>query len=471
MTKSTSHKRRRLANHLSHSLHRHQHNRDVIKLFGYATLALALLLPSLSANAQSLEQAVATTLTQNPLIKEAYNEYKSRYENIDVSTGGYLPSIDLEAGIGYSDYNNDSNKGTYDPRDVRISLRQLIWDGSITYNDIQRTKAEAEAQRYQLLADAQDTALSVVEVYLEVLRTQQILDLTHSNLTTHEEITADVKKLADSGVSSSSDLTQAQGRLAQAHANVLAAQSNLDDKITEFEQIVGSSPDSLVTPAVDALFIPSSLVEALNLAKESNPVIKVALHDVDAAKHQYNQAKGDMYPTFTIEASQEWGEELDGTPGDTDEFQAMLRMRYNLFNGGSDAAESRSAAYQINKAKNIRNNAHRLLKESTRLAWSAKELADQQTSFLQQHVDAASDTLVAYEKQYLIGRRTLLDLLNTENELFDARRSYLDAHFSGILARYRVLNATGLLLSELRVETPEEWQTSVYGSNNEGDKE
>ncbi|WP_244556564.1 TolC family outer membrane protein [Enterovibrio nigricans] len=434
-------------------------------------LSLTTTVFSLSINAQSLEQAVATTLTLNPLIKEAYNEFKSRHENIDASTGGYLPSLDLEAGIGYSDYNNDSNKGDYHPQDVRLSLRQLIWDGAITYNDIQRTKAEAEAQCYQLLADIQDTALSVVEVYLDVLRAQQILTLTRSNLTTHEEITADVNKLAESGVSSSSDLTQAQGRLAQAHTNVLSAQSNLEDKITEFEQIVGTSPNALVTPEVDALFIPRSLAEALNIARKNNPVIHVAHHDVDAAKYQYNQAKGDMYPTFTIEASQEWGEELDGTPGNTDEFQAMLRMRYNLFNGGTDAAESRSAAYQINKAKNIRNNAHRLLNESTRLAWSAKELAEKQTSFLQQHVDAASDTLIAYEKQYLIGRRTLLDLLNTENELFDARRSYLDAYFSGILARYRVLNATGLLLSELRVETPEEWQTSVYSSNDEGDKE
>ncbi|WP_394210311.1 TolC family outer membrane protein [Enterovibrio calviensis] len=436
------------------------------KLHAILIAAALLSFPQL-AQAQSLEQAVAATLSQNPLIREAYNEFKSREADIDASQGGYLPSVDVDAGIGYSDYNNDSTKGTFHPRDVRLSLRQLIWDGAITYNDIKRTKSEAEAQRFQMLADAQDTALSVTEAYLEVIRTEAILDLSQRNLKTHEKLHADIKRRTDSGISSTADLSQAQGRLAQAHTNLLNAQSNHEDKIIEFERIVGETPRALVTPEVDALYIPPSLVEALTIAKDNNPVIQVALNDVDAARFQYEQAKGDFYPTFSIEASQEWGEELDGTPGDTDEFQAMLRMRYNLFNGGSDAAESRSAAYQVNKAKNIRNNAHRLLNESTRLAWTAKHLAESQTQFLEQHVDASAKTLQAYEKQYLIGRRTLLDLLNTENELFDARKSYIDATYAGIFAKYRVLNATGLLLSELRVETPEEWQTSVYGKEGE----
>ncbi|CZF82518.1 TolC family outer membrane protein [Grimontia marina] len=424
--------------------------------------------------AQSLEQAVAMTLSQNPTIREAYNELKSREADIDASRGGYLPSVDLDAGIGYAQYDSDNNDGTYRPRDVRISLRQLIWDGSITYNDIKRTQAEAEAQRFQLLADAQDTALAVTDAYIEVLRTQAIRDLSQKNLDTHERIVGDIQKRTDSGISSTADLSQAEGRLAQAQTNLLSAMSNVDDAVIEFERIVGASPLDLVAPEVDAKYIPPTLSEALTTAKENNPVMKVAANDVEAAHRQYKQAKGDFLPTFSIEASQEWGEELDGQPGETDEFQAMLRMRYNLFNGGTDAAEARSAAYQINKAKNIRHNAHRLLIESTRLAWTAKELAEKQTQFLQQHVDSASKTLEAYEKQYLIGRRTLLDLLNTENELFDARRSYIDSHYTGIYSKYRVLNATGLLLDELRVDTPKEWKTSIYGKNNgnqQGDTE
>lgn len=114
---------------------------------------------------------------------------------------------------------------------------------------------------------------------------------------------------------------------------------------------MGEEPVNLVTPEVDHNFMPPSVQHALQIAQEANPVMFVAMHDVEAAQAQYDQAEGDFYPEFFIEASQEFGEELDGSPGDTDEFKAMLRMRYNLFSGGSDRAKARRAAYQSTKPR------------------------------------------------------------------------------------------------------------------------
>ena len=135
----------------------------------------------------------------------------------------------------------------------------------------------------------------------------------------------------------------------------------------------------------------------------------------------------------------------------------MLRMRYNLYNGGSDSAESESAAYQLNKAKDLRDTAYRQVEEGLRLSWSALDLTLQQKNFLSDHVDSAAETVIAYQKQYRIGQRTLLDVLNTENELFEARKDYLDAHYAEQYAKYRVLNATGTLLDAMLVDVPEEW--------------
>ncbi|WP_428649198.1 TolC family outer membrane protein [Photobacterium satsumensis] len=411
---------------------------------------------------QSLEQAVADTLATNPEIKRAYNEFMSRNQSTRSSVGDYLPSIDLEASAGYEDYDNTTNStGDYEPLDASISLRQLIWDGSITYHDIQRNKAEAEAQRYQLLADAQDKALRVTEIYLDTLEAQEVLALSQTNFTVHQRIFTDIKKRTDSGIGSTADLAQIEGRLARSRSNLIAAENNLQDKITEFYREVGSAPVNLEKPEVDQNYIPTSLESAISEAKDSNPVLFVANNDIDAANYQYKQAKGDFYPTFSIEASQEWGEDLDGTPGHTDEFKAMLKMEYNLYNGGSDLAESRRAAYQLSQSKDVRDRAYRLLEESTRLAWSGMELALNQILYLQQHVDASARTVIAYEKQFRIGKRTLLDVLNTENELFEARKAYLDAHYAGILAKYRVLNSTGQLLEEMRIDVPNQWSESV----------
>ncbi|MCQ1058696.1 TolC family outer membrane protein [Photobacterium sp. ZSDE20] len=425
------------------------------------TLIASLLYAPL-ATGQSLEQAVADTLATNPEIKRAYNEFMSRNESTRSSVGDYLPSVDLEATAGYEDYDNTTNStGDYEPLDATISLRQLIWDGSITYHDIQRNKAEAEAQRYQLLADAQDKALRVTEIYLDTLEAQEVLALSQTNFAVHQRIFTDIKKRTDSGIGSTADLAQIEGRLARSRSNLIAAENNLQDKITEFYREVGSPPVNLEKPEVDQNYIPTSLENAISEAKDKNPVLYVARNDIDAANYQYKQAKGGFYPTFSIEASQEWGEDIDGTPGHTDEFKAMLKMEYNLYNGGSDLAESRRAAYQLNQSKDVRDRAYRLLEESTRLAWSGMELALNQILYLQKHVDASARTVIAYEKQFRIGKRTLLDVLNTENELFEARKAYLDAHYAGILVKYRVLNSTGLLLEEMRVDVPNQWSESV----------
>ncbi len=187
-------------------------------------------------------------------------------------------------------------------------------------------------------------------------------------------------------------------------------------------------------------------------------MIKIAASDVEAAKYQYKQAEGTNYPTFSIEAAQTWYDDAAGEVGSRDELSAMLRMRYNLYNGGSDSSEQDRMAYQLNKAKDLRDNSHRQLAESLRLSWSALDLTLQQKEFLADHVDSASDTAIAYEKQYRIGQRTLLDVLNTENELFEARKEYLNANYGEQYAKFRVLNACGILLDSLMVDTPDEWK-------------
>ncbi|ELC3159241.1 TolC family outer membrane protein [Vibrio harveyi] len=413
---------------------------------------------------QTLEQAVENTLISNPDIKSAFNEFVSkRYVN-EASNGAYLPSVDLDAGVGYEGINPaESNRKSTDltRKEATITLTQLIWDGSATLNDIDRTAADAESVRYQLLADAQDKALEVAKVYLDAVKAYEVLTLSENNLKVHKKIYQDIKKRVDSGIGSTADLTQVEARLAKAHGNLVAAQNNLFDTHTIFTRLVGQAPQGLIFPRADQNFIPYTVDDAIDLAFNSHPVIKISKADVDSAKFQYKQSKGNYYPTVSVEASQTWRDDAAGVEGNSDETTAMLRMRYNLYNGGSDSANAESFAYQLNKAKDLRERAYRNVEEGLRLSWSALDLTQQQKQFLSDHVDSASETVIAYEKQYRIGKRTLLDLLNTENELFEARKDYLDAKYAEQYAKYRVMNATGQLLNALRVDVPTEWNQKV----------
>ncbi|AIU66921.1 MULTISPECIES: TolC family outer membrane protein [Vibrio] len=431
-------------------------NWNRIKLLSIATML------SFPAQSQTLEQAVAYTITNNPDIKASYNEYMSKLYDAKASSGAYLPSIDLDAGIGYEQV--DLASGTEDEltrKEATLSLTQLIWDGSATLNDMDRTAADAESVRLQLLADSQDIALEVTDIYLNATKAYEVLALSESNLAVHKEIYNDIKKRVDSGIGSTADLSQVEARLAKAHSNLLAAQNNLYDVHTQFKRIVGQSPQALIFPRADENAVPFSVDEALDFAFKNHPVIKVAQADVDSARFQYDQTKGVNYPTLSIEANQIWRDDAGGIRGSSNESSAMLRMRYNLYNGGSDSDRTESAAYQLNKAKDFRDRTFRSLEEGLRLSWSALDLTLQQKEFLADHVDSASETVIAYEKQYKLGKRTLLDLLNTENELFEARKDYLDAKYAEQYAKYRVMNATGGLLAALRVDTPEDWNKAV----------
>ena len=414
---------------------------------------------------QTLEQAVALTLANNPEIKSSFNEYRSAVKQADASEGAYLPSLDLDAGIGYEGINPADSTGQDDTdltrKEATLSLTQLLWDGNATLNDMSRTAAEAESIRLQLLADASDIALQVTNIYLESIKATEVLTLSENNLAVHKDIYRDIKRRAESGIGSTADVSQVEARLAKAHGNLLAAQNNLIDTHTQFRRLVGQQPLGLIYPRADESKLPITLEDAISIAFERHPVIQVSKADVDSARYQYKQSKGNYYPTLSVEASQTWRDDAGGDVGSSNESLAMLRLRYNLFNGGSDSDLSERAAYQLNKAKDLRDNSYRQVEESLRLSWSALDLTLQQKNFLADHVDSASATVIAYEKQYRIGQRALLDLLNTENELFEARKDYLDAHYSEQYAKYRVMNATGNLLNALLVDIPKEWTEKV----------
>ncbi|WP_409422403.1 TolC family outer membrane protein [Pseudaeromonas sp. ZJS20] len=429
-----------------------------------ALMSAALVLPAASW-AQSLEQSVAEALLTHPQIQEAYHLYQSRQYQIDEAKAGYLPKLDAIAGIGPERTNNSTTRsGASDVdknqtrKEATVSLTQMLFDGFDTSSNVNRTEAEAEAQKYALFSTAENTALRVSEVYLNVLRQQEIFELSKKNLQVHEEILADIAKRTDSGLGSTADLSQIQGRVARAYANLAAAENNLRDAQSEYMRVVNAEPMDMVQPVPDADMLPANLDDALKVATEQHPTLLSSQQDIEAARYQHEGAKANFYPRVSVEASQSWYEDADGIKGSSEEGRAMLMVRYNLFNGGADTARSRSTSALQSQAKDIHLNAYRQVEEGTRLAWAARDSLLQQKEFFRKHVDSSYDTVQAYKKQFTLGKRTLLDVLNTENELFEARRSYINADYDELYAEYRIMNATGRLLDSLRVTKPEQWK-------------
>ncbi|MCJ8303625.1 TolC family outer membrane protein [Shewanella sp.] len=440
----------------------------------------ALILPA-SAYSQTLEQAVAHTLDTNPEIRIAFNRFKAREEQVNQAIAGYMPTIDISGGYGWEQTNSPSTRRKAGQGDVDnegvielergeagFSIKQMLFDGFYTSSEVDRYSFEASAEQWALFAAAEDMALDVAKVYVNYIKSEQVLTLAEKNLLSHQDIYAQIKERTDSGLGSIADLSQITGRRARANANVISAKNNFYDARAQFVRVVEKQPEDLIVPVPDDDMIPEDLITSVKLAQDNHPILKSATSDINAAKNERESALSNYYPKLSLELDGNWNNDLDGEDGfnqfsqnvggHSNDLVAMVRIKYNLFSGGKDRAREKEASYKIGEAKEIRERAYRQVVEGVSLAWNAYELLVPQKMYIQEHVVAAKDTQVAYSQQFNLGQRTLLDLLDTENELFEARKDYLEAEYDEILSEYRILNATGRLLESLRVTRPDVWQ-------------
>ena len=419
--------------------------------------------PAVVADGLTLQDAVKKALASNPDIQIQVKERRSRNEEVERARSGYYPSLDLAAGIGTERSRNSSTRtrgekySTLTRQEASLNARQMLFDGFATESEVERQQARVSSTAYTIHGTAENTALDAAEAHLNLLRTDALLKLAEQNLKAHQRTYDQIKIRSDAGVGRRADLEQISGRLALAHSNVIAAQSNYDDALTSYIRVVGDAPaKQLVKPAKPTDGLPTSREEAINRALEKHPTLKSAASDVEATLAQHKAAKNTFFPRFDLELSSSWNKDLDGQFGTNNDTQAMVRMRYNLFNGGGDQARRRQTAHLIDEAKEVKNRTYRQVIETMRLSWNAYQATNQQLAYLADHVKASVRTRDAYQKQFDIGQRTLLDLLNAENELFQAKQSYIGADYDNLFSRYRILNAEGQLLKSLNLALPEE---------------
>ncbi|MCM2319900.1 MAG: TolC family outer membrane protein [Pseudomonas sp.] len=420
-------------------------------------LALAV---SLSAHGQTLSEAMQSALEVHPEIQAGIHARLSVEEQMKAAKGGYLPQVDLLAGYGRENTDSPGTRGnTHDTETLTrgessLRLQQMLFDGFATSGEVGRQRATVNARAYELLGSSEQTALRVAEVYLDVLRREALMRLAEDNLRSHERIYDQIRLRSERGVGRMADLDQAEARLAQARNNLLTEQVNLSDAQVNYFSVVGRNPADLNQPPTLSGQLPTSLQDAREELLSNNPLLSSAQSDVQAAEHQYAVAKSTFYPRFDAELSRSADNNIDGSTGHQNEWRAMLNMRYNLFAGGSNKADLQSKAYQINQSMDIRNNALRVLNEDLGLAWNALDNARQQLPIAQQYVDYSTRVRTSYQKQFILGDRTLLDLLDSENELFSASRRLEDVRYAELFTQYRIKAITGTLLKSQGVVAP-----------------
>lgn len=412
------------------------------------------------ANGTTLSEAVNQTIRTNPDILVDANRKLSIDEAVKQAEGGFYPKIDLNLGYGSEWSKNIQTRPRSGGDDVLtrresgLTLSQLIYDGSATRSEVDRQQARLSSATRKVDGTSQQIGLRAVEAYLNVLRRSELLALAQANLAVHERTYNQIKIRSEGGIGRKADLDQAQARLSLSQANVAAAEANLRESNIAYNRVVGVMPDNLVKP--DIVDAPSNMDEALSVSLENNPILRSALADIEAAQAQNRAAESLYKPRLHLELGSSFNNDMDGVNYKNNDAYAMLRMRYNLFNGGSDAAKIAETSIQIQEATEVFHRTQRQVEESLRLSWNSMITAQDRLPKLKATAEAAERTRDGYAQQFNLGQRTLLDLLDSENELYIGRSNYLDAQYIDLFSRYRLMADMGQLLEGLGVDAREE---------------
>lgn len=421
--------------------------------------AAMLLLVASPATAQSLREALENTLRTNPEVRIELAKRLATDEAVNQAASGYLPRVDLVLGKGSQRPVNATTVASYGGEisqqrfDRTLTLSQMLFDGMGTSSEVDRNRSRVESATHKLAYTSEQTALKAIEAYLEVLRQQEVIRLTKDNLAVHERTFDQIRLRASSGVGRKSDQDQIEARLALTKANLTAAEANLIVAKVNYKLTIGTPPGELTKPQPpDRDMLPKDSDEAVMVAMGNSRILQSAEADLDAAEAQHRAAKSFLYPRLDVELGIQHNDVTTAVDANRDDNKyAMVRFRYNLYKGGSDTARAEETRHQTSEAREILARAERQLEQSVRLSWNAYKSAVDRLPNLRKHADSSLLSRDAYAKQFSLGQRTLLDLLDTENEYYTASVNFLNGHYVELFSRYRVLADTGLLLDNLGV--------------------
>lgn len=400
-----------------------------------------------------LKAAVEKAILENPEVKVKHNNLLAITNEQAAAEGGWRPRIDLEATGGEKSIFSPgmkSDKG-YSNTSATLQLRQTLFDGFATSTDVRRLGHSRMAAYYDLLATSDNIGLEAARAYLDVQRYRELVDLAKENYANHSDVYTRLESRVKAGVGRRVDLEQASGRLALAESNWLTEASNLHDVTARYQRLVGELPAQTLTDAPNlAPFLPGREDYVANTVR-GNPEFLSAVSNLRAFRADAQFRKSANYPTLELRASQSVETNRSAVSGDYRDSAIQLVLNYNLYRGGTDQARIRQYVDKLNATYDLRDKVCRDVRQTALIAFNDVSKLESQIAFLSQHELSTSKAREAYRQQFDIGQRSLLDLLDTENEYFQSRRALVNAEYDLSLAKARVLGANGTLLSALKL--------------------
>lgn len=407
----------------------------------------------LAESAKTLPEVVSHTVLNNPEVNAGWYTFKAAMAEKRAAQGGYLPSVDLEAQVGREQTDSPTTSdNSYSTDSVRLTLTQMLFDGFSVRNNVKRLDAASLARFYELRQISEEKAQEAAQAYIDVMRYQQLVELAKQNYVQHKLLFDDIEERTNAGISRRVDLDQARGRLALAETNLLTELDNLHDVKVRYQRIVGMLPSADPEwPEFPEDILPTEKAQALRVAYAQSPMINSAIESLNSAQAEAKTKNAVMMPRFDLRLRQELEHDRNGVDGQFDEQAVELVMTYNLYKGGSHSAEKRQFHERANAAREQRVRVCQEVRQTVAIAYNNTTSLQEQLGYQRINREATRKARDAYREQFDIGQRTLLDLLDQENEYFQVSRSVVNAEADFVVAQVSTLAGMGQLLEALQV--------------------
>lgn len=412
----------------------------------------------------SLKDAVSTGISTNPEYGVVASSRRATDEELGQGRALFLPSVDMRADTGYEHSDDPATRGGLDSNDtenlwrkeISLTLTQMLFDGWESKYEVERQKARVSSAARRVRETAELVGLSIVESYLEVLRQRQLLVIARQNVADHISILDQIQDGVDAGRSTQADLEQANARLAAAKAGESQTRQALRNAEAQYRADVGDAPGQLNMPVVPYDVLSPNVDEEVEKTLAYSPTLKIFAADVEVAYAEALKTRSTFYPQLDFQLNGRTGHDVNGVRGRDTSASALLVMNWNLYRGGADMARSREFLHRQEQAKEERARAARQVETDVRQTWASMVSAGERAREFAAQADANTEVVKAYKDQFNLDRRTLLDVLDAQNELFVSRSNTINAEFLEIFAIYRLAALKGSLLPTLGVEYPRE---------------
>lgn len=413
-------------------------------------LLLSVACLAMSVHAKTLNEVLDYTYENNWSINAERAGQRATDEGVAIAKSGFRPQIAGAASAGRSynknkyDYTPVKSEVYKNPKEMGVQVKQSIFSGLSTVQAVNAARSQVRAGRQNLVDTEQSVLLNAVEAYMDVVRDSAVLNLQENNENVLKEHLKSYRKRYKVGDLTRTDVAQSEARSEGATAARIAAEGNLKVSQANFFSVVGLSPEGLEDIGEFKYSLPATLDDAIEYAMEHNPSIKAAKYAKDAASYAVSSKKGELLPQVDMTATAgRQHEQLTVDRGDYWQLKANLTVP--IYSAGADYAAIRQARQNENKARILWDKTVQDVRAGVISAWEYYTSSQAQLSSIQAQIKASKMALDGVIREAKVGSRTVLDVLDAEQEHLNNQVSLVRTHRDAIVAGYALLAAVGKL--------------------------